>query len=123
MAEKSIEARHRKAVKARGGIAYKFTSPGRRGVPDRLVLFSVDRAADMLQDLVNERVEMGEGIDCRSARFEAERIVARVVRFAEFKDFGKKAKKHQKREHKRLRAMGFRVDVPASYEAAEAAAQ
>lgn len=25
-------------VKKAGGIAYKFTSPGRRGVPDRIVL-------------------------------------------------------------------------------------
>ena len=27
-----------KEVKKRGGIAYKFTSPGRRSVPDRLVV-------------------------------------------------------------------------------------
>jgi hypothetical protein len=36
--ESVIEANLVKQVKAAGGTAYKFTSPGRRGVPDRLVL-------------------------------------------------------------------------------------
>lgn len=38
MLEKTIEAHLVKRVKERGGIAYKFTSPQRRSVPDRLVL-------------------------------------------------------------------------------------
>lgn len=38
MSEKAIEAYLRDRVKALGGIAYKFTSPGNNGVPDRLVL-------------------------------------------------------------------------------------
>lgn len=38
MAEKDIEQYLRKKIKAAGGIAYKFTSPGNAGVPDRLVL-------------------------------------------------------------------------------------
>lgn len=38
MREKSIEVYLRDQVKALGGIAYKFTSPGNNGVPDRLVL-------------------------------------------------------------------------------------
>lgn len=36
--ESTIERHLVKQVKAAGGTAYKFTSPGRRGVPDRLVL-------------------------------------------------------------------------------------
>lgn len=36
--EDSIEAHLVKEVKKAGGIAYKFISPGRRSVPDRLVL-------------------------------------------------------------------------------------
>lgn len=36
--ERDIERRLVYGVRARGGIAYKFVSPGRRGVPDRLVL-------------------------------------------------------------------------------------
>ncbi|MEN3259069.1 VRR-NUC domain-containing protein [Sodalis endosymbiont of Spalangia cameroni] len=36
--EKAIEQQLIRAVKAAGGIAYKFVSPGRLGVPDRLVV-------------------------------------------------------------------------------------
>ncbi|MDN0108802.1 VRR-NUC domain-containing protein [Yersinia rochesterensis] len=36
--EDSIEDNLVKEVKKAGGIAYKFVSPGRRSVPDRLVL-------------------------------------------------------------------------------------
>jgi len=39
MREKVIEAYLRDRVKEAGGKAYKFVSPGNRGVPDRLVLF------------------------------------------------------------------------------------
>ena len=45
MTEKDIEAYLRKQVKAAGGMAYKFVSPGNAGVPDRLVLFPGGRAA------------------------------------------------------------------------------
>ena len=38
MLERVIEAYLVKRVKEAGGIAYKFTSPQRRSVPDRLVL-------------------------------------------------------------------------------------
>ena len=36
--ESRVEKRLVDAVRAVGGFAYKWTSPGRRGVPDRLVL-------------------------------------------------------------------------------------
>ena len=38
MLEKEIEKYLREQVKKLGGVAYKFISPGNRGVPDRLVL-------------------------------------------------------------------------------------
>jgi hypothetical protein len=38
MNEKLIERKLREAVKAKGGKAYKFTSPGNSGVFDRIVL-------------------------------------------------------------------------------------
>lgn len=38
MRERDIEQYLREKVKAVGGRAYKFTSPGNSGVPDRLVL-------------------------------------------------------------------------------------
>ena len=36
--ERDIERALVEAVAAAGGIAYKFTSPARRGVPDRLIV-------------------------------------------------------------------------------------
>jgi len=36
--EKDIETRLRDRVKSIGGVAYKFTSPQRRSVPDRLCI-------------------------------------------------------------------------------------
>lgn len=38
MTEKTLESRLVKKVKKRGGIAYKFTSPGHIGMPDRIVI-------------------------------------------------------------------------------------
>ena len=38
MSEKTIEQKLVQAVKAKGGIAPKFVSPGFSGVPDRLIL-------------------------------------------------------------------------------------
>ena len=37
--EKSIESVLRKAVEDEGGVCLKWTCPGHRGVPDRMVLF------------------------------------------------------------------------------------
>ena len=45
MTEKQIEQKLVKAVKARGGIAPKFVSPGFDGVPDRIVLLPRGRIA------------------------------------------------------------------------------
>lgn len=38
MRERDIENYLRDKVKAAGGTAYKFTSPGNNGVPDRMVI-------------------------------------------------------------------------------------
>jgi len=38
MQESSLEKKLTAEVKKSGGKAYKFTSPGRRGMPDRLIL-------------------------------------------------------------------------------------
>ena len=45
MREKIIEQKLVKAVKAMGGIALKFTSPGFDGMPDRLVLLPLGKIA------------------------------------------------------------------------------
>lgn len=45
MIEKQIEQKLVRAVKAAGGIAPKFTSPGFGGMPDRMVLLPFGRMA------------------------------------------------------------------------------
>lgn len=45
MREKTIEQKFRAAVKAVGGVAVKFTSPGWDGMPDRLALLPGGRMA------------------------------------------------------------------------------
>lgn len=45
MKEKDIENKLIKAVKEKGGLALKFTSPGMAGVPDRLVLLPKGKIA------------------------------------------------------------------------------
>lgn len=76
MRESDIEAHLVKRVKEAGGVAYKFTSPQRRSVPDRLVLMPGGR-----------------------------------VWFAELKAPGAVPTAAQVREHERLRALGFEVEV------------
>lgn len=43
MRERDIEAYLRERVVAKGGLALKFTSPGRTGVPDRIILLPYGR--------------------------------------------------------------------------------
>ena len=45
MREKTVESKFTSAVKAKGGLAVKFTSPGFNGMPDRLVMFPGGRIA------------------------------------------------------------------------------
>ncbi|MCM1530459.1 MAG: VRR-NUC domain-containing protein [Alistipes sp.] len=47
MREREIEMKLRDAVKAVGGLCWKFTSPGTAGVPDRIVLMPKGRIAFM----------------------------------------------------------------------------
>ena len=85
MAEKQIEKCYREKVEEDGGIAYKFVSPGRRGVPDRLALRPVASQHRM--------------------------IVAQYVRFAELKTPEGTIAPWQDREISRLRSMGYLVEV------------
>ena len=45
MREKTVESKFTSAVKAKGGLAVKFTSPRFNGMPDRLVMFPSGRIA------------------------------------------------------------------------------
>lgn len=89
--ERDIEAALHEHVKANGGTTYKFTSPARRNVPDRLVIL-------------------------RPIPPDLQPLIARYIRFAELKRPGEKPTGGQEREHERLRRFGLRVDVIDSME-------
>ena len=57
MRESVIEAAHCARDKAAGGIPYKFTSPARRSVPDRLRLFPV---ADEHREIVAKSIRFAD---------------------------------------------------------------
>ena len=85
MLEKDVERKSGDIAKQRGFLHLKFTSPGRAAVPDRLVLAQIP---EWLRP-----------------------VVAKYVRFVEYKAAGKKPTGPQMREHERLRTLGFAVDV------------
>lgn len=118
--ESRIEARRKANVEAAGGISYKFTSPARVNVPDRLEVYNVGDAALALMHLVNEHVSEKMPYDYASAVNEMQRLLALCVKFAEIKAPGKKPTQAQEREHTRLRALGFEVLVIDSNESADA---
>lgn len=103
-------------VKELGGIAYKFTSPQRRSVPDRLVLQGRDRALRKLRSTLDFVAFSGmyDSVEqIREAELERwlSEIVAEAIHFVECKATGGKPTSGQQREHERLRALGFTVEV------------
>jgi hypothetical protein len=74
-----------RSIKELKGIAYKFTSPGLRGVPDRLILLPIPK--------------------------EHRELISKYMYFVECKAPGKKPRPDQLREHKRIRNLGYRVDI------------
>ena len=93
MRERDIERYLCKKAKALGGEVRKVKWIGRRGAPDRLVMlpgvFMLKRGRD--------HVTAGRTI------------------WVELKAPGKKAEPHQLREHKRMQALGQRVEVIDSF--------
>lgn len=102
-----VQATHMKRVKAAGGKSYKFTSPGRRNVPDTIDLLGFEAAARMFMLLAGT----GPNFPVTIAHSYARKIVSLAVRFTECKAPGKKPRPGQQREIARLRKMGYRVDV------------
>lgn len=90
MLEKDIESKGCKYAKEHDVEPYKFTSPNRAAVPDRLFLKKVPA---FLRP-----------------------VIARYVCFVEVKQEGKKPTKPQEREHQRLTELGYRVYVADSVE-------
>lgn len=85
MLERQIEAKGCSYAKDKGITAYKFTSPNRTAVPDRLQLAVIPE--------------------------ELRELIGKYVCFVEYKREGEKPTPAQLREHHRLREMGFRVEV------------
>lgn len=68
IAEKQIERAFVKAVKAAGGLALKFVSPGRVGVPDRIVLIPGGRIVFAEIKRPGERLRKSQETACREIR-------------------------------------------------------
>jgi hypothetical protein len=109
--ESIVEEHLRKVVQNQGGIAYKFTSPQRRSVPDRLVLRDVAKAAHTLRGILALYGVSVELLTEEALEDSATAIVAEMVHFVELKATGAKPTELQLREHAKLRALGFKVDV------------
>ncbi|WP_343684035.1 VRR-NUC domain-containing protein [Asticcacaulis sp.] len=86
MRESEVEKHLFKRVKAAGGFAYKFKSPNRNNVPDRLVVLPLEVT--------------------RRARHRLPQSF-----FVELKRPGEEPNDGQLREHKRLRDLGQKVYV------------
>ena len=89
MRESTIEKYLVDQVKKHGGVAEKFKSPGRKNVPDRIVLWPT-------------RKYFCDGYHA---------YVEPDIHFIELKATGKKATVAQERDHKWRREMGFLVLV------------
>lgn len=112
MRESKIEQYLKEQVEAAGGECRKFVSPGRRGVPDQLVLMGLDRAAEKLRDFL--WLYDIDGLEDELLQETVRIIVAEVIRMVEVKQEGVEPSGSQLREHARLRALGITVDVLAS---------
>ena len=81
MLEKAVEAYFRKAVEARGGVAFKFVSPSHRGVSDRIVCLQGQtwfvelkrpggRLSPLQRVFAAEMERLGQRYACLSSRVE-----------------------------------------------------
>lgn len=73
MTEKDIEEYLRLGVKKLGGVAFKFTSPGNSGVPDRLIVMpgnriyfvELKRPGGKTSPLQNRQISRLKDLGCR----------------------------------------------------------
>lgn len=92
MNEKLIEKKLRLGVKKRGGIAFKFVSPGTVGVPDRIVLMpngkqwfvetkSTGKKLSPVQKIVVNRIrELGHNVWVIDDRATLEKFFAEIIK-------------------------------------------
>jgi hypothetical protein len=98
--ECDVEADHVASVRGEGGLSLKFTSPGRKSVPDRIDLRGVERLQTALGRL-------GVHFSLETCK----KLLAAAITFTECKAPGKKPTAAQLKEHERLRALGFTVNI------------
>jgi hypothetical protein len=114
--ETDVERAFCARVKTNGGTAYKFTSPARRSVPDRLVLRGVLPMIPVLREVIGRAVDdVADDVLAEACS----KLLRQAVSFCELKAPGKKPTPEQQREHARLRDLGFTVDVIDNLEAAK----
>lgn len=96
MRESKVEAYLKERAEAHGALVRKLAYLGRKGAPDRMVIWG-------------ERYRVGGVFPSPTE-----------IDFVELKAPGKKPDHHQEREHARLRALGCNVFVLDSIEAVDA---
>lgn len=106
--ESEIQRDHMDLVKSRGGVSLKFTSPGRRNVPDCIDLYGATIGTATLYNLLSER---GVNLTTHDLNMITRKVLSAAIQFTECKQPGKPPTEAQKREHERLRAMGFQVNI------------
>lgn len=94
-----------------GGICEKHTSPGRKDVPDRLVIEGRgwDRAAHLLNDVLKREPHLLDSHLGRRAVVHD--LIAQVIYFVECKSPGEEPTKRQRKDHERRRKLGVTVRV------------
>jgi hypothetical protein len=106
-----VEQTGRQRVRERGGESLKWVSPGHNGVPDQIELYGADpMVAWLLRNMV-ALVSAFESSDPLLLRRRCEDLLAEAIQFTEYKAPGKAPSSNQLREHVRLRARGFTVNV------------
>jgi len=91
MLEKEIERRMGEMVRRRGGLYYKFVSPGNPGVPDRIIITpegrvvfvelktEIGRLAGIQEWQTNEMKKRGANVRIVKGWDEARRLVTEVM--------------------------------------------
>ena len=91
MLEKEVEAYLVKRVKDMGGIAYKFTSPQRRSVPDRIVVLkdkhiffvelksTVGKVTEGQEREINKLCDLGQKVFVCNSKDQVDQVLSTVM--------------------------------------------
>ena len=79
MKESEIEARLVRGVKALGGVAYKFVSPGNVGVPDRVIFVELKAEGGRLSPMQRQQLARLRRLGADAREVKSETGVARFL--------------------------------------------